>query len=252
MGAISAISSTIPAMVGENSIFNEQRLSDERVLAVIGERLTSAFGREWTVEPGRLKGPGTLAVQLGADHTGLARHLDIDFVLSDQRPGDTTVPDCVTGYGASVEDAVGQAADTWVSTTAAALHELLDQKGQYADHQPAGAPDGFPGWHSIHSGIAGWGQSGGDTSAVANWIAAHPLAPHLAPVLAGDYPRDHLVGLKILLGGDRESVTAEVRVNGVRHEAASDAVGRLPFPRGEHLAFARCFILLVHNEAAAH
>lgn len=235
-------------MGGDSALHSERRLPDEAVLAIVAERLTRQFGGDWTVEPGRLKGPGTLAVQVGADHTGFARHVDLDFVLNMDRPHDTTVPDCTGGYGATVEDAVRQAVDSWMSTTACTVLELIDQRGRYATHRPADDPDGFPGWHSIHGAVVGWGSPDGDPGVVVDWIAANPLAPYLAPLIADAFDRDHLIGVKVLLGGARGNETAEVRVNGRRHDAASDALLRLGFPRGEHLAFARCFMLLVHNE----
>jgi len=108
-------------------------------------------------------------------------------------------------------------------------------------------PDGLPGWHAIHSGINGWGV-GDEYDAVQMWAARHPLLPRLAPALEGAFDREYLVGIKLIFGGGEGSEVAEVRVGGIRHEAASRALAALDWPRPRSgFSYARAFALLVQR-----
>ncbi|WP_161714554.1 MULTISPECIES: DUF6348 family protein [unclassified Nonomuraea] len=232
---------------------DEVRPEDDVILGMIADRLSAAMGRPWQVEGGvagvMAKGPGTLAVMLGDDHSGGPRHLDLDFVLNVDRPGDTTISDCVAGYGGTPEEALDRAVQVWLGTTGSALLELLVQDGSHAGHFGPGDPDGFPGWHAIHGGIIGWG-TGDDHEAVQRWAVQHVLLPHLAPALKGTFEREGLIGVKAFFGGGEGTETAEVRVNGAYHETGSRALTELDWPRPEQgLSYARTFVLLVHDEA---
>ncbi|PZG11968.1 DUF6348 family protein [Nonomuraea aridisoli] len=223
-----------------------QRLADDVVLGMVAERLSAAMGRHWEVRDGLAKGPGTLAVLLGADHTGHPAHLDLDFVLDVGRAAETTISDCASGYGATVEEAVGRAVTSWLDTTGSALLELLLQDGTHAAHFAPGDPGGLPGWHAIHGGITGWG-TGDRHDAVQRWAVQHVLLPHLAPALKDAFGREHLIGVKAFFGGGEGGETAEVRVAGAYHEAASHALAALDWPRpAEGVSYARTFILLIH------
>ncbi|WP_433357422.1 DUF6348 family protein [Microtetraspora malaysiensis] len=62
-----------------------------------------------------------------------------------------------------------------------------------------------------------------------------------------------MVGIKAFFGGghgaDGSVETAEVRVDGVHHEAASRVLARLGWPRpADGMSYARTFMLLVHRE----
>jgi hypothetical protein len=226
-------------------------LPDTEVLAIVAERLTELGGRPWRVEGEWAKGPGTTAVALGEEHTGTVGHLDLLFVLNADRPEDTTVVDCVAGYGTTTHDKIHRAVETWATTTAVSLLELLEHKGWLADHLPSHASDGLSGWHAIHGGIIGWG-TGEDHGAVRDWAAGHPLLPALAPALAAEgFERDHLIGLKFFFGSHNGTDTAEVRVNGRVSETASQALLGLDWPRcAAGGAYARTFVLLVHADEA--
>ncbi|WP_217708572.1 DUF6348 family protein [Nonomuraea rhodomycinica] len=226
----------------------DERLPDEVVLGMIARRLSEAMDQPWHVTGDLAKGPGSLAVVLGEDHTGHPGHVDIDFVLNVDRPGNTTISDCATGYGTTPEETVERAIEIWLGTTGSALLELLAQDGSFAGHYAADDPDGFPGWHMIHGGITGWGI-GDDFQAVQRWAADNPLAPHLAPALRSSFDRDHLIGVKAFFGSGGDSETAEIRVDGIHHEAASEVLAGLPWPRpAGGMSYARTFLLLVHNE----
>lgn len=220
------------------------RPADDVVLGMVAERLSAAMGRPWEVRDGIAKGPGTVAVRLGAGHTDGPAHLDLDFVLS----ADMAIGDCVAGYGATVEAAVDRAIQVWLGTTGGAVLELLVQDGSHAAHFAPGDPDGLPGWHAIHGGITGWG-TGDDHDAVQRWAVQHVLLPHLAPVLKGTFEREHLVGVKAFFGGGEGGETAEIRVDGAYHEAGSRALAELDWPRpADGVSYARTFVLLLHQE----
>ncbi|MEO3870078.1 DUF6348 family protein [Nonomuraea sp. B12E4] len=228
---------------------DEARLADDVVLGLVARRLSAAMGRPWEVRDGIARGPGTLAAMLGEDHTGTPGHLDLDFVLNVDLPEETTVSDCVAGYGGTAQEAVDRAIEMWLGTTGSALLELLAQDGTHASHFPPGDPAGFPGRHAVHGGIIGWG-TGDDHDAVQRWAVDHVLLPHLAPALKGTYERERLMGVKAFFGVGEGSETAEIRVNGVYHEPASAALAGLPWPRpATGLSYARTFILLIHDEA---
>ncbi|MEV0385359.1 DUF6348 family protein [Nonomuraea sp. NPDC050643] len=222
---------------------DDERLPDDVVLGMVAEHLSAAMGRPWRVIGGLAQGPGTLAVRLGDDHTGDPAHLDLDFLLNE----DTTISDCVAGYGRTTEEAVDRAVQVWLGTTGSALLELLVQDGTHAGHFAPDDPDGFPGWHAVHGGITGWG-TGDDHDAVQRWAVQHALLPHLAPVLKGAFERDHLVGVKAFFGGGGGTEAAEIRVDGAYHEAGSRALAGLDWPRpGNGVSYARTFVLLVHQ-----
>ncbi|WP_062436942.1 DUF6348 family protein [Herbidospora daliensis] len=231
---------------------NGERLSDEVVLGMVAHHLSEAMGKPWQVEGRLAKGPGTLGVVLRHTHPDHPGHLDLDFVLNVDRPESTTITDCVGGFGATVEEAVTRAIRVWLDTTGSAVLELLAQNGTLATHFSSDDPDGFPGWHSIHGGVVGWGV-GDDHLAVQVWAADNVLLPALAPVLRGGFDRDHLIGIKVIFGGGHGpgglDETAEVRVDGVRHEAASQLLAGLGWPRpADGMSYARTFMLLVHRE----
>ncbi|NAS25831.1 hypothetical protein GT755_29635 [Herbidospora sp. NEAU-GS84] len=230
------------------------RLPDDVVLDMVVRHLSDVTGDPWQVQGRMAKGPGTIGVVLQVGHTDHPGHLDLDFVLNVDRPESTTVADCVAGYGATAEEAVNRAIRMWLDTTGSAVLELLRQNGTLAAHFPPDDPEGFPGWHTIHGGIVGWG-SGADHMAGQTWAADNVLLPRLAPVLNDGFERDHLIGIKAIFGGGHDAdglfETAEVRVDGVRHEAASRVLAGLGWPRpADGMSFARTFMLLVHRADA--
>ncbi|WP_449064372.1 DUF6348 family protein [Planomonospora algeriensis] len=241
-------SATITVKREGRVVMDGDRLPDEMVLGMVARQLSDATGRSWRVTDDMVRGPGSAAVVLGEDHTGNPGHLDLDFVLNVDRPEDTMISDCVAGYGATPEEAVDRAIRFWLGTTGSALLELLIQDGSFACHFAPDAPDGFPGWHAIHGGVTGWG-TGDDSLAVQDWAVDNPLLSHLAPVLGDTFDRDHLIGVKAFFGGGEDTEAAEIRVDGVRHEAASEVLAGLDWPRpAECLSYARTFLLLVHRE----
>jgi hypothetical protein len=227
---------------------DEARPPDETVLSMLADRLSAAMGRPWRIQDGMAKGPGTTAVVLRDDHAGSPGHLDVDFVLDVGRPDDTTITDCVAGYGATPADAVDRAIQTWLDTTGSAMLEVLVQDGSFAAHFGPDDADGFPGWHAVHGAITGWG-TGDDHDAVQRWAVQHALLPHLAPALKGTFDHGRLIGVKAFFGGGEGGETAEIRVNGDHHAAGSRALADLDWPRpAAGVSYARTFVLLIHDE----
>jgi hypothetical protein len=226
-----------------------ERLQERETLEIVAARLTALSGAPWRVEGGRVRNEGRLAVDLGHDHAGTAGHLDLVFVLDTERPEDTSLPDCVAGFGGTARESVERAVEIWATTSGAAVLELLDPGGRFATHFGPGEDGGFPGWHAIQGGITGWG-AGSDHDAVQQWTADHGILPVIAPALSrAGLARDRLIGVKIFFGTYKGTDTAEVRVNGRVCEPAGQALLAQPWPRpAEGGSYARTYAVLVHRE----
>ena len=150
------------------------------------------------------------------------------------------------GLGGTPEEKVHNAVNVWSVTTASAALEVLEMQGDHATYLPPHAPDGFPGWHSVHGPVIGWGGPD-QQELVRDWLMENPVLPTLAPVLAQTpFPRPELIGVKVFLGGSAEDEVAEVRVNGAVHVEASTALWALGWPRAtEGASYARSFIVLI-------
>lgn len=225
------------------------RLPDDVVLGMVARQLSNATGTTWSVEAEMAKGPGTVGVVIGKEHPDSPDHpghIDLDFILNIDRPEDTTISDCVTGHGSTVEEAVDFAISLWLDTTCSALLEFLAQDGSFGTHVYGDDRGGFPGWHAIYGGISGYGADD-HAQAILKWFVDNPLLPRLAPTLNGTFERDYLIGIKMLLGGANGEGIAEVRVNGMHHAVASQALASLDWPRPPIGGVFRTFALLVHK-----
>ncbi len=218
------------------------------VLTLIADRLADTDHGDWKVVGDRVEGPGTLAIVLGdaTAHGESVGHLDLGFVLNRERPDAPVLWDCTTGPGEDRMTALAHAVHIWVQTTVPAVRELLANDGSFADHYPPGDPDGFGDYHAIHGSLIGWGVEDGSDVLQAWWLSS-PLLPVLhRAILRVDHP---LSGMKIFFGslGDGGSV-AEVRVNGQRHDAASDALLAMDWPRPATVGVVRSYVVLVAHE----
>ncbi|KDN87187.1 hypothetical protein KCH_12720 [Kitasatospora cheerisanensis KCTC 2395] len=220
------------------------------MLGAVADELSALHGEVWRVEGGdepEVRGPGAMAVRLGKPHNTHPHHFDLVFLADRDRP-ETAVPDCVVGIDGGDHDPVRRGVEVWAATTGVSLIELVAHNGRFAGHLDPRDPDGMPGWHAIHGGMVGWG-TGDRYHAVQDWLVRNPLPPALAPALGGDLGRDQLVGVKALFGSGGGEETAEVRVNGEPHPAASAALAALDWPRvAAGHAYARTFVLLVRRE----
>jgi hypothetical protein len=224
----------------------------ERAQEAIRVRLERSA--EWAAEGNYLIGPGTtaLVVQphdgsplLSGTATRIA-HLDVTFILNRDRRSDTSIPDCVSGFGATDFEAIEVAAEQWASGTAQVAYELLTQDGSHATHFGAQDPLGLAGCHVIHGPFQGFGR-GQAPDALADWASnfgvLHALSPSLCPAVAGK----ELTGIRFFFGTNAGEDTAEVRVAGVVDPASSTSLLQLPWPRSAEMAYVRAFALVVHG-----
>lgn len=114
--------------------------------------------------------------------------MDLTIVLDTDRPEQTSLPDCVSGFGPTPEAKRERAVQMWATTTGAAVLEMPGQRGRHGAHFPAEDPDGFPGRHAFQGGIVGWG-AGPEHSSVQRWAADRALLRLIAPALTADRPR---------------------------------------------------------------
>ncbi len=220
----------------------EQRLEVART--ELAKQLSSIY-KNWTVEGETVLGPGTLAVRIEDQHRTGPNHLDIGFILNRE---DASVPilwDCVAGLGNTSSEVVSHAIETWSRSTLPVLLELRSQDGTFADHFLHNDPQGCPGWHVIHGPVLAFGR-GAAPDALQAWTLKNPLLPVIGPLAATAFGRPLLNGVKVLFGYGTEDI-AEVRVNGVCYEPASDRLRSLGWPRSQDAAFARCYFLFVHE-----
>jgi hypothetical protein len=225
-------------------------LRSSRRLQVIQHSIVremACLGREFEIDGSVVRGPGTTAVAIRdhADATG--GHVDLGYVL---RLGDGAGPvvwDCAAGLGRTEEERLNNAVRMWRTTTASAMVELLERRGLHGDHFPPNAPGGVQGWHTVQGPACVFGFH---SEPLGDWLAAH----HLLTAVAGQVlPRlrdPALNGVRFFFGGRSGDEVAEVRINGEPAPAASAARGGLDWPRGERLAWARCFVLLAADPEA--
>ncbi|WP_285737786.1 DUF6348 family protein [Kitasatospora phosalacinea] len=246
-----------------------ERPSAQAVLGAVADELSALHGEQWRVEGEEVRGPGALAVRLGEPREDDPDRLELVFLADRDRP-ETAVPDQLAGAdggfgvggfgvgggtggggaGGGDQDPLRRGVEVWASTAGAALIELVAHNGRFAGHLDPTDPDGLPGWHAIHGGVVGWG-TGKRFHDVQDWLVRNPVLPALAPALGGDLGRDQLVGVQVCFGGGAGRRTAEVRVHGEVHAAASAALAALDWPRvTEGDAYARTFVLLVRRAGA--
>lgn len=234
---------------GDGATAGPARLTDERVLEIVGEELTALTGQTWTMEPGPLlKGPGSSGVRPGIRHHDDFRHVDLEFLLNAGRPAETSLIDCGTGRRPEPEAAVREAVATWAVTTARVGLEVLTRRGEYGTWLPPRGGAGFPGWHAVVGEVAGWTLDEDGAPLKQRWFGeAHPWKT-LAPLLAGALDRGHFNGIRLMVGQGGDFQTAEVRVNGRLHEEAGRALLAMDWPRTAKMSVAHLFILLLHRE----
>lgn len=224
------------------------RLSDERVLEIVGETLTDFVGGEWTMRPGPLlKGPGSVGVRMGTSHDASYRHVDLEFLLSVDHPVQTSLINCAMGLAEDPEEAARQAVASWRDTTATVGLEMVTREGRYANHYGSTDAQGFPGWHTIVGSIVGWGHPDAARQRQMWFADNHPWTA-LAPLLLPELDRPELNGIRLLQGYGSGLRSAEVRINGRPNEDAAAALDAMDWPRTEKFGIAHLFLLLVHPD----
>ncbi|QMU75510.1 hypothetical protein GXW83_06895 [Streptacidiphilus sp. PB12-B1b] len=207
----------------------------------------ACLGLEFEIDGSVVRGPGTTAVAVRdhADDTG--GHVDLGYVL---RLGDGVGPvvwDCAAGLGRTEEERLNNAVQMWRTTTASTVVELLERRGVHGDHFAPGAVGGVPGWHAVQGPACVFGF---DSEPLGDWVAEHQLLAAVAGEVLPRLRQPDLNGVRFFFGGRSGDEVAEVRVNGEPAADASAALRRLAWPRGERLAWARCFVLLAADPEA--
>jgi len=225
----------------------------DKAKALVAARLSIVSGTwtissTWTVERGRVLGPGGLSVLVSKDRCGdgSTGGLLLGFVVPRAWSEPVVLWDCAHGAGETEEDVLRTAVDVWAGSTAPVGLELHHQRGEFADHFHGAY--GLPGWHVIHGPFINFGEGEGARS-LKEWVLAHPLLPQLAGALeAAGLPVHGPTGMKLFFGSSGGKDIAEVRVNHVVHPELSSALAGLSWPRSEDPAYARVFVLFVHPE----
>jgi hypothetical protein len=211
----------------------------------LARRLSSIY-ETWTVEGENVIGPGTLGVRVEDRHKMGPRHFDIGFVLNRERSDVPVLWDCVGGLGEANQQIANRAVETWITCNFPVMLEFFKRDGSFAEHFLHNDPQGCPGWHVIHGPVLGFG-AGKAPHELQAWVIKNPLLPILGPLVVGAFERPQLNGVKVFLGFGAEEI-AEVRVNEVCHQPASDRLKSLDWPRAAEAAFARFYCLFVHKD----
>lgn len=212
-------------------------------------REMAALGRQFWIEGPVVRGPGRTAVAVRAHADATGGHSDLGFVL---RLGDGAGPvvwDCAGGLGRTEAQRLESGVRMWRTTTASAVVELLEGRGLHGDHLRGGVP----GWHAVQGPACVFGFH---SEELGDWVAHNRLLPHIAGEIgravdaaAPSRGDGELHGVRLFFGGRAGDEVAEVRVDGEPVPAASAALRELDWPRGERLAWARCFVLLARDPA---
>ena len=215
-------------------------------------RELSELGGKWKV-PWRgngVRGPRNLGVEVRQSTCGPSC-LELGFQWDRKDPGAPVTWDHVSCFGDEDAERIALGVMIWGQTTAPALLEVLAQDGTFADHLHSGDADGVPGWHAVHGPLFGWGVGDEGLDAanqLQSWALEHSTLPVLADAVVREVDRPELNGVKIFYGSAGTEPIAEVRVNGVVSKPASDLLLELEWPRSDHLAVLRSFVVLVHEE----
>jgi hypothetical protein len=204
-------------------------------------REMACLGREFRVEGSVVRGPGSTAVAVREHQGHGGGHVDLGYVLRLGEGEGPVVWDCSVGLGRTEEEQLRNAVQMWRTTTASAVVELLEGRGVHGDHFAPGTVGGVAGWHAVQGPACVFGFRSGP---LGDWVAEHQLLPAVADTVGPFLTDPALNGVKFFFGGREGDEVAEVRVNGEPVPAASAALRGLPWPRGERLAWARCFVLL--------
>lgn len=221
-----------------------ERPSDDEILELLRDALGEiepSLVEGCKIGDGRMVGPQGWGLAALPNHTDDPWHFDIGFILW---PEPAVVPDCINGIGPPHERAAWMVR-TWRETSGACLAEMLTRRGEYASHVDGSDSPGLPGWHSVVSKVFAYGSDPASNHALqavlANGDVLREIAPQLVPAL--DRPAHN--GIKVFCQRSPASAAAEVRVNGERHEPASQALAALPWPEVTAPAVARLYAVAV-------
>jgi hypothetical protein len=224
-----------------------QRPGDDEIMQLLGNalaQLAPPLVDGTHIRDGCLVGAQGWALMALPNHTDDPRHFDIGFVESTRAPDAAVIPDCISGIG-SPEQAAGMMAHIWQETSGACLAELLTRRGEYATHLDSSDPAGLPGWHTVVSGVLGYGADQASSDALRDALFDNRVLRTLAPQLLPALDRPAHNGIKVFYQRTPTGSSAEIRVNGRPDQAASEALAALPWPPVAAPAIARFYAVAV-------
>ncbi|MEU4219520.1 DUF6348 family protein [Actinoplanes sp. NPDC026623] len=222
-----------------------ERPSDDRFMALVRDRIEEiapGFAEGSTIKNGILLGRHQpWAVMMMPNHTGDPGHFDLGFTTNLGDPGRDLVVDCVSGIGTGA-GAVGTAVHLWAETSGACFLEMATgSTGQYATHLGEEDTAAVPGWHTISSGVIGYGPDNASNHALQAAMLDSELLRTLSGELTPALNRPRLNGIKVFLCRTPDSTVAEIRINGEPAVSASEAMAGLPWPGVADTAMARFY-----------
>lgn len=217
------------------------RPSDDRAMGLLREkmrRLAPGLADHAVVEGGVLLEPHAgWSVAVLPNHTDSPLHFDLALSAGAGQP---PLVDCVSGLGEG-KRGFETLLHIWAETSGACFLEMLTGQG-FAEH----LPETLPGWHTISSGVIGYGPDDQSNEV----MQAAMLDSDLLRVIGGDlvagFDRPAVNGLKVYLCRTPDTLIAEVRINGQVAGRATDALARLPWPAVRETAVVRFYAVAVH------
>jgi hypothetical protein len=226
------------------------RLTDDEAMALLRgklEELAPGFARGSTVKNGILIGRHRpWAVMSLPNHTDHPGHFDIGFSTTLGAPGPGVIIDCISGFGTGPA-AFDTVLHIWSETSGACFLEMATGgTGRYATHLRDLDPAAIPGWHTISSGVLGYGPDEASNEVLQAAMLDSQILSALAPKLTPVMDRPELNGIKVFLCRSPDSTTAEIRVNGEPAVLASEAMAAHPWPAVAAPTMARFYAVAVH------
>ena len=206
----------------------------------------------WTVNDGVVWSSGRAHVVVAnrCAHAlpGHVRPLRFGFTFD--RDGREVLWDCATGIGKDRESSVREAVSIWVASTAPALLSWYHRTTfPSAVSLPPGDELGVPGWHAFSGPYFCWGQEGPKERLLNFVIETSPLL-RIIWALPQHWIATRPNAIKLFFGSGSPPTT-EVRVNGVRHDRASEALATLDWPQLSAYTTFRQYVVLAHPDPSA-
>jgi hypothetical protein len=230
---------------------NSQRVTDDEFLAILRDGILSvapALVNGCRIRDGLMIGKPAWSIMMLPIDPDDPSHFDIGFAPA-LGSGLPAFSDHIGGPG-SGPDAAERAAHICLETSGACFLEMLTRRGQYADHLDGNDRAGIPGWHTVASGILAYSEGDDDSDRVAlqHAMADNSVLNRLSDVLVPLVTQPANNGIKMLYLRGADSMVAEVSVNGVRDETASDALAGLAWPAVKAPTVARCYAVATSPE----
>jgi hypothetical protein len=220
------------------------RPTDDQAMTLLRgklEELAPGFTRDCVVKNGMLLDLGVgWSVMVLPNHTDSPVHFDLGFSSGFKKP---LIADCISGIGEG-RAAFDSLLHIWAETSGACFLEMTAGEG-YATHLTEG-PAALPGWHTISSGVIGYGVDDATNDALQAAMLDSDLLGVLGEDISADFDRPELNGIKAYLCRTPTVTVAEIRINGHAARRASDAMARLPWPEVTETSIARFYAVAVH------